>query len=103
LGLNQRAGADALVALAFEHHLSIGRNVPLDQVCRWICGLAPQGLIEFVEKDDPQIQRMLALREDVFSGYDSAAFEATLSQNARIIKVEESSARGRKVYWYDRT
>ncbi|MCH5376572.1 MAG: class I SAM-dependent methyltransferase [Planctomycetes bacterium] len=102
-GLSERAGADALIALAFGHHLAIGRNVPLDQLCGWICGLAPRGLIEFVDKNDPQVQRMLALREDVFLGYDNAAFEAALSSNAGIVKVTEVSSHGRKVYWYDRT
>ncbi|MGH8563175.1 MAG: class I SAM-dependent methyltransferase [Gammaproteobacteria bacterium] len=32
MGLADRARADALLALAFEHHLAIGRNVPLEDV-----------------------------------------------------------------------
>ena len=101
-GLARRARADAILALAFEHHLAIGRNIPLDQVVGWLTGLAPQGVIEWVEKTDSTVQRMLALREDIFSHYDNASFEQALVRNARIVKSATVSEEGRKLYWYDR-
>jgi hypothetical protein len=48
---------EAVIALALEHHLAIGRNIPLPEVVNWIVSLAPQGIIEFVHKDDPTIQK----------------------------------------------
>lgn len=102
-GLAKRAKADGLLALAFEHHLAIGRNVPLPGVVDWLVGHAPQGVIEFVQKSDPTVQRMLALREDIFDSYDEAAFEAALSARARIIRAEVVSSAGRKLYWFDRS
>jgi ribosomal protein L11 methylase PrmA len=102
-GLARRARAEGLLALAFEHHLAIGRNVPTDDVVAWIVGYAPQGVVEFVQKSDPTVQKMLALREDIFDGYDEAAFEAALSSRARIVRSEVVSAAGRKLYWFDRS
>jgi len=102
-GLAARRNADALIALAFEHHLAIGRNIPLPQVVSWLTSLAPAGVIEFVEKSDSTIQRMLALREDIFPGYTVADFEAALGQNARIVKSETISASGRRLYLFDRS
>jgi ribosomal protein L11 methylase PrmA len=102
-GFQRRASADALLALAFGHHLAIGRNVPLDQVVAWLTGLAPQGVIEFVQKADPTVRRMLSLREDIFEGYGEEAFAAALGQRARIVRAETVSAAGRRLYWYDRT
>ncbi|HEY8381866.1 MAG TPA: class I SAM-dependent methyltransferase [Microvirga sp.] len=102
-GLAQRAKADGLLALAFEHHLAIGRNVPLDRVVGWLVGHAPRGVVEFVQKSDPTVQRMLALREDIFDQYDEATFEAALGARARIIRAEVVSGAGRKLYWFDRT
>jgi ribosomal protein L11 methylase PrmA len=58
LGLHSRSGADAVVALAIVHHLAISRNIPLRAVIEWLVGLAPHGVIEFVPKSDPMIQRM---------------------------------------------
>ncbi len=101
-GFAARAGADAVIALAFAHHLAIGRNVPLPQVVRWLTGLAPAGVIEFVEKTDPTVRRMLALREDIFPGYTAEAFEAALSREARIVRAETVSASGRRLYQFER-
>ena len=55
-GFAARARPDALLALAFAHHLAIGRNVPLAQTVAWLTGLAPRGVIEFVPKNDPTVQ-----------------------------------------------
>jgi ribosomal protein L11 methylase PrmA len=100
-GLAGRARPDAIVALAFEHHLAIGRNVPLVDLVGWLTGLADRGVIEFVEKSDPRIQRMLMLREDIFDRYDKPAFESALSAHARIVEQETVSS-SRTLYWYDR-
>ncbi|MGE0745619.1 MAG: hypothetical protein AB7K86_10240 [Rhodospirillales bacterium] len=102
-GLARRAAPDALIALALEHHLAIGRNVPLPEVVAWLAGLAPCGVIEFVPKDDPTVRRMLALREDVFDDYGEPAFRAALARHARVIRAEAVSATGRTLFWYDRS
>ena len=102
-GFARRAGADALLALAFTHHLAIARNVPLPRLLAWITSLAPQGVVEFVPKDDPTVRQMLALREDVFPDYHRPAFEAALESCARIVRSVPVSRHGRQLYWYDRT
>ena len=100
--LTQRATFDGLIALAFEHHLAIGRNVPLDQVIDWITSLAPRGIIEFVQKDDPTIQRMLALRDDIFREYTLDAFTNLLARRARVARQQTISVAGRVLFWYER-
>lgn len=100
--LADRAKPDAIIALAFEHHLAIGRNIPLDQVVEWLVSLAPTGVIEFVQKSDPTVQQMLALRADIFDLYEEDAFKAALADRARIIEIKSTSAHGRRLYWFDR-
>jgi ribosomal protein L11 methylase PrmA len=100
--LKDRGGCDAILALAFVHHLAIGRNVPIDWVVQWITGLSGSGLIEFVPKHDPTIRKMLAFREDIFSDYTESAFADALGKRARICHVETISGTGRKVYWYEK-
>ncbi|MHC4338337.1 MAG: class I SAM-dependent methyltransferase [Planctomycetota bacterium] len=102
-GLEGRANADAILALAFEHHLAIARNVPLHRVVGWLTKLAPAGVIEFVEKGDPTVQKMLALREDIFDGYGQEQFVSALKNCARIVKTETVSASGRQLFWYERS
>ena len=101
-GFAARARPDALLALAFAHHLAIARNVPLPQTVAWITGLAPHGVIEFVPKTDPTVGRMLALREDIFPDYDETAFADCLAGVARIVRSEVVSAHGRRLFCYER-
>ncbi len=42
-GLRARASADAILALAFIHHLAISRNVPLDQLLDWLIRFGASG------------------------------------------------------------
>jgi ribosomal protein L11 methylase PrmA len=100
--LGKRSNADAMLALAFEHHLAIGRNIPLTEVIEWLVRLAPKGVIEFVPKDDPTIKRMLALREDIFPNYSRAEFEQTLTRRAKVIRSNEITKTGRTLFQYER-
>jgi ribosomal protein L11 methylase PrmA len=97
-----RGAADAMIALAFEHHLAIGRNVPLPRVVDWLVAMAPRGVIEFVQKSDPTVQQLLALREDIFPDYTIEAFEAALAAKASIVRKARVSEAGRTLYWFDR-
>jgi ribosomal protein L11 methylase PrmA len=102
LGLTDRAPADCLLALAFIHHLCIARNVPLPEAVDWLIGLAPKGLIEFVQKDDPTVKEMLALREDVFDGYNEQNFVSAVEARARIVKQRRNPDNGRLLVIYER-
>jgi ribosomal protein L11 methylase PrmA len=96
--LASRRNADVVFALAFEHHLAIGRNVPLHQVLSWIVSLAPRGIIEFVPKTDSAVRKMLALRNDIFDDYTEERFRTILASQARILNVQALSANGRRLY-----
>jgi len=83
MSLLDRAPAGAAMALALVHHLAIGNNVPLPEVARFFRELAPWLLVEFVPKQDSQVQRMLATRLDIFDRYDRAGFEQAFGQHFR--------------------
>lgn len=100
--LQARASADAILALALVHHLAIARNIPLVQVVNWLITLAPQGVIEFVPKNDPMVQELLSLRQDIFPDYTAEHFMALLEKQAVIIKNEIVSKSGRMLVWFKR-
>ena len=101
-GFIERANFDALIALAFEHHLAIGKNIPLDDVVRWLVSLAPVGLIEFVPKEDETIKKMLEFKGDIFPKYTQANFEKYLLEHSQIISTDIVSKSGRSIYKYKR-
>jgi ribosomal protein L11 methylase PrmA len=102
-GLAERASGDFLVALAFIHHIVIGRNVPMGMALDWLIGMAPRGVIEFPPKEDPMVQRLLSTREDIFPDYTVPAFLAALGARARVERTERLAENGRLLALYNRT
>ena len=76
--LGVRANAQLSLALGLLHHLAIGNNVPLPQVMRWLRSLSPNVIVEWIPKEDSQVQRLLATRSDIFPEYDLEGFERAL-------------------------
>lgn len=101
-GFRERVGANALLALALLHHLVIANNLRMEQVVRWLVDLSPEGIIEFIPKADPMVQRLLALRDDIFTDYSEQNFESCLRDNATIVDTVTVSRHGRKLYAYRR-
>jgi hypothetical protein len=88
MSLFERGPADVCLALALIHHMAIANNVPLVMVARFMRGLSKKGLvIEFVPKEDSQVQLLLSSREDIFADYTKEGFEKAFSQ---YFKIKES-------------
>jgi ribosomal protein L11 methylase PrmA len=98
--LGERLQPDALLALALVHHLAIGRNVPLDDIVEFLVVMAPTGVLEFVPKEDPMIERMLRLREDIFPDYDAEHFRSAILRRAAIVQEVRLPDSGRLLFWY---
>lgn len=82
----QRPHPDLVMALALIHHLAIGNNLPLSKLAGFFGGLAKNLIIEFVPKDDPQTQRLLVSREDVFPKYTQEDFEQEFGKFFKTVK-----------------
>jgi ribosomal protein L11 methylase PrmA len=80
VSLTARGPADLVMGLALIHHLAISNNVPLDMVAEYMARLGRKLVIEFVPKEDSQVRRLLATREDVFPNYSQAGFEEAFAQ-----------------------
>lgn len=76
LELKQRGTPDLVLALALIHHLAISNNLPLQYIAAYLAELAQTLVIEFVDKSDSQVQRLLLNRRDIFPNYTEAGFEA---------------------------
>jgi hypothetical protein len=100
--LTARADADAVLSLALVHHLAITGNVPLTSIADWFAQLGPNLIIEFVPKQDPQVQRLLVSREDVFYDYSREGFEAAFGRRFNMLESKQVGDTGRVVYRYER-
>jgi hypothetical protein len=84
--LLERGPADAVFALALLHHLAISNNLPFDHIASFLSRLCHWLVVEFVPKEDTQVQRLLATRQDIFPDYNRQAFEAAFARQFLIQK-----------------
>lgn len=101
-GFAARAEGDVVLALAFVHHLAIGRNIPLPRLVDWLIDRAPHGIIEFVPKEDAMVQSLLALREDIFPNYTPDAFLDAVKMRATVVSDTQVSQSGRRLVRFAR-
>ena len=98
LSLLQRGPADTVMALALIHHLAISNNLPFDRICEFLSAICSTLIIEFIPKDDSQVQRLLSTREDIFNNYSQESFESEFSNKFKILKSENIPDSKRVLY-----
>lgn len=94
----KRGPVDCVMALALIHHLAISNNLPFDKIASFFSKLCQYLIIEFVPKEDSQVQRLLRSREDIFAQYDQACFEFVFSKYFKIICREPIQNSHRTLY-----
>ncbi|MCX6558696.1 MAG: SAM-dependent methyltransferase [Candidatus Aminicenantes bacterium] len=98
MSLLERGPADTVLALALVHHLAIGNNLPLGRIAALFATLCRALIIEFIPKDDSQVQRLLASREDIFPDYHARGFEEEFARFFSIERSEKIAQSGRILY-----
>jgi len=81
-----RGPADTVLALALIHHLAISNNLPLEKMAEFFRIICSHLIIEFIPKDDPQVKRLLASRQDIFAQYTLENFEKAFGKVFKILK-----------------
>ena len=94
----ERSRCDALLVLALIHHLAISNNVPLSKIAELFSGITSWIVIEFVPKNDSQVERLLATREDIFTDYTKEGFEKAFSDYFTLEKAEPVPDSERTLY-----
>jgi hypothetical protein len=79
--LADRGRPDLTLCLALVHHMAITRNVPLREIVDWLASLGGTVVVEFPQRTDPMVQRLLAGKRDGAHGdYEREHFERCLSE-----------------------
>lgn len=100
--IHTRLQTDAIMALAVIHHLAISNNVPLATIARYFSQFAPYLVIEFVPKEDSQVQKLLSTRADILPEYNEAGFQAALGQYFKLVKQDSIRGTKRSLYLFKR-
>jgi len=98
MSIVDRGPADTVLALALVHHLAISNNLPLNLIAEFFSAIAHSLIIEFVPKDDSQVQRLLSSREDIFPDYTRQGFEIHFSKYFKIESAVKIKGTQRTLY-----
>ncbi|MBN1589115.1 MAG: class I SAM-dependent methyltransferase [Pirellulales bacterium] len=94
---------DLVLALALVHHLLVVSRIPLPEISRLLADLTEQWLVvEFIPVDDPMFQRLLALRENIYTHVTQEHFEQVFSTDFRIDARQKLPECGRTLYLMER-
>jgi SAM-dependent methyltransferase len=99
---SEAQGTTAALALALIHHLAIGNNVPLPRIASLFADVAPQLILEWVPKEDSQVRRLLATRQDIFPDYTRAGLERAFEPYFRIENSQPIPGTERTLYRFRR-
>ncbi len=80
MSLSGRPHPEAIMALAVIHHLAIANNLPFTRIAEYFASLTSNLIIEFVPKNDPQVQFLLSRRTDIFPTYTKNDFEVAFRE-----------------------
>jgi ribosomal protein L11 methylase PrmA len=94
----KRQNADVIMALGLVHHLAISNNVPLDEIASFFASVASYLIIEFIDKKDSQVQKLLQNREDIFGNYNEEGFKQAFAPFFNIESCEKISQSHRTVF-----
>ncbi len=93
-----REPVDTVLALALVHHLAISNNLPLEALAEFFSYLCNSLVIEFIPKEDSQVQKLLTSREDVFPNYKKEDFEKEFGRFFTVKKQENVKNSKRTLY-----
>jgi SAM-dependent methyltransferase len=97
--LAERGTPELALCLALVHHLSISRNVPLREIVRWLRALDGEVVVEFPDRTDPMVQRLLgSKRDDAHPDYTREAFHEALTSSFRVVDTLELASGTRTLY-----
>jgi len=98
MSIFERGSADCVLALALIHHLVITNSIPLEKVASFLQRICKNLIIEFVPKEDPQVQILLQNRTDIFGDYNRENFESVFKKYFLIKKFSQIPDSGRAIY-----
>jgi hypothetical protein len=87
--LERRGKPELTLCLAVAHHVCITGNVPVRELLDWLRSLDSALVIEFPDRDDPMVQRLLSgKRAGANPDYERATFESALEERFTVERNE---------------
>ena len=90
--------SELVLALALVHHLAIGRNVPFSKIAKLFSSAGKNLIVEYVDKKDSQVEKLLSNRKDIFDDYSIENFEKSFGGFFDIVEKRHIDNTFRTIY-----
>lgn len=97
--LPDRGKPDICLCLALIHHLVIAANIPMQELIRWFSDLRASLIIEFIDREDPMVQRLMRNKEETYQDYTKESFESILRQYFEVRETVTLASKTRTLYF----
>jgi SAM-dependent methyltransferase len=93
-----RIDFDLILALALVHHLSIGKNIPLDKVADFLSLSGKWLIVEFVPPQDEKVQELARNKRALLDNYTEDIFLRSFQRHFNITDVHVITGSERKLF-----
>ena len=83
--LEKRAKPDFVMCLAVIHHIRLSANIPCKYFLEYLHSFSCDVVIEFVNRKDEMVQKLLANKKEQYSDYNIDSFRLDLSHYFEIV------------------
>ena len=96
--IEQRLKPEVIMMLAIIHHLAISNNITFEMIAEWLASMCKYLIVEFVMKEDSQVEWMLSTKEDIFVNYNIEKFETEFQRYFEIYEKNKIASSDRVLY-----
>lgn len=96
--MSNRGPADLILALGLIHHLVIVNNIPISEIAIFFASIGSSLIVEFIPKQDSQVQKLLENRQDIFSDYSEEKFRSCFAKYFVLDRIVNISGTVRTLY-----
>jgi ribosomal protein L11 methylase PrmA len=101
--IGERQKPDVIMMLAIVHHMAISNNLSFDMIAQWISEQCIHLIIEYVPKDDSQVQILLKTRDDIFPWYTEQNFLSSFLNYFELIEKFAIENSKRTIYLFKKS
>jgi hypothetical protein len=98
MAFDDRSKPDIVLLLALVHHLRLSANIPLDMLFGWLAKLQTQVVIEFVDRHDEMVVKLLTNKAEKYEDYNRDNFVAQAEQHFTIVNSELLKGGRREIF-----
>jgi hypothetical protein len=96
---DQRNRPELVIVLALVHHIALSANVPIPMFLDWLRSLNASLVIEFVDRDDEMVEKLLQHKRERHEDYNLAAFETELARRFEVLDQRPLKDGKRRIYF----